>query len=590
MLKVAGNTETADITNLLLERKGKAGSNGEIVFCCPFHADSNPSCSYNPDKKVFICYSCGESGFVTKLIKRLTDSDTLVNPVFSPEATSKAWPTTSAKYAATCHKAIFTKWGKRGLDYLQLRGLTFADIINNNIGFDPSVDAITLPHYYKGKLFGIKMRMLSGDARYKATKPSAFRLYRYDHIHLSDTIIITEGEIDAVSAAGLSNLPCVAVSGKDNFKPDFVDDLVKVSKIYLMLDSDGSSDDSIEAIATMLGRHRCHLVDLSPYDVKDCNDLLVTYGKDVAKLKLDEAIANAKSLYKETALPIASMIDLAITSYQQHSAPALSTGYPLLDAMFGGFRPAELTVLTAYPGNGKTTLACSMALNIAKSGHRVGLALFESHSLSETIPLIAGLHHRYNPFEPRLSGEEYVQFLDGPPWQDLFIIDKFGATPTAELDEIFEDAKRKGVELLILDHLHFMTEGSFDVKNVVTNLQKITALCRQKTGIATLLIIQPTKPSQFNNKECPFTGKYMPYLDMFSIKGGTQVYENANTILLVQKDGKGVWMEAAKIRSPGVKAKPGDVKARLDFDKEQLTYEIYAYQEPKKSGGFNDEW
>lgn len=44
---------------------------GEVLIQCPFHSDSDPSCSVNTDSGVFYCFACKEAGNFTKLIARL---------------------------------------------------------------------------------------------------------------------------------------------------------------------------------------------------------------------------------------------------------------------------------------------------------------------------------------------------------------------------------------------------------------------------------------------------------------------------------------------------------------------------------------
>ena len=43
--------------HIKLEKKGN-----DYKGICPFHNDSNPSLSVSPNKKVFKCFSCGETG------------------------------------------------------------------------------------------------------------------------------------------------------------------------------------------------------------------------------------------------------------------------------------------------------------------------------------------------------------------------------------------------------------------------------------------------------------------------------------------------------------------------------------------------
>ncbi|WNE41253.1 MAG: DNA primase [Mycoplasmataceae bacterium] len=40
--------------NLTLRQKGRS-----VFFLCPFHSETNPSCSFEPNRKIFTCFTCG---------------------------------------------------------------------------------------------------------------------------------------------------------------------------------------------------------------------------------------------------------------------------------------------------------------------------------------------------------------------------------------------------------------------------------------------------------------------------------------------------------------------------------------------------
>ena len=40
--------------NFNLKQKGRS-----VFFLCPFHNDKNPSCSFEPNRKIFTCFTCG---------------------------------------------------------------------------------------------------------------------------------------------------------------------------------------------------------------------------------------------------------------------------------------------------------------------------------------------------------------------------------------------------------------------------------------------------------------------------------------------------------------------------------------------------
>jgi len=40
--------------NFTLKQMGRS-----VFFLCPFHSDKNPSCSFEPNRKIFTCFTCG---------------------------------------------------------------------------------------------------------------------------------------------------------------------------------------------------------------------------------------------------------------------------------------------------------------------------------------------------------------------------------------------------------------------------------------------------------------------------------------------------------------------------------------------------
>ena len=52
----------------------KKQSNGEFSALCPFHKEKTPSLSLNPEKNLFNCFGCGESGDIYDLHMKMTNS------------------------------------------------------------------------------------------------------------------------------------------------------------------------------------------------------------------------------------------------------------------------------------------------------------------------------------------------------------------------------------------------------------------------------------------------------------------------------------------------------------------------------------
>lgn len=581
------NTE---LINRLLERSGvEQGS--EIVFCCPFHADSNPSCSYNTAKDLFTCFSCGEAGRGVKLLTRLNEevgTSYPNNKLPTHSNPSKAWPVTNKNYVDLCSRFIFSKAGKPGLDYLQRRGFSFDTVTQAKLGYDSAFGMVTIPYFVDDRLAFIKTRFIGkateDGEKYGAATKGTLVPYGIWLNKGSKDVVITEGELDALSFRQIvPGMDVLAIPGKDVFKETWLKYFESYDTVYLCLDSEVKTEDSVRELAKLLGEYRCREVKLPHKDVNDC--LLAR----MTEIEMRQCLRDSKALGSALIRTLGSFHDEAVEAYIKGKQAGLSTGHDLIDATFGGFREGELTVLSAYPGTGKTTLALEIAKNIA-SHSRVMLGMFENNSSAETIPNLAGLC-RGKPFFG-IANEDFPKFIANiPEFENIDIVDRFSTVSDQELSQIFRMATQRGAKLLVLDHLHFFTEGRFDVNNIVKKMDLITKLARHEyPTLATLLIVQPTKPGMNTSRQCPFTQKWMPFLDLHSIKGGTTVIENANNVLLLQRDGKGVYLESAKVRSNATLAKAGEVKARVDFDKANFKFNIEEYKEPKPSTGASSGW
>ncbi len=55
------NPHEDEVASFLL-KNGATQSDNEISFLCPVHDNHNPSASYNVQKQVWTCFSCGAGG------------------------------------------------------------------------------------------------------------------------------------------------------------------------------------------------------------------------------------------------------------------------------------------------------------------------------------------------------------------------------------------------------------------------------------------------------------------------------------------------------------------------------------------------
>jgi len=155
------------------------------------------------------------------------------------------------------------------------------------------MNTIQFPYYKAGKLVNIKYR--DGNKNFKLVTGAEKIFYNLDMAHISDEIIIVEGEIDVLSYIEADVFNVVSVPNGSPFKGsvnlDYLDKSIEYfenkTKIYLALDKDEAGQNVQKEMIRRFGSHRCYTVDLS--DCKDANEFLQKYGKDKLKQTITEA-------------------------------------------------------------------------------------------------------------------------------------------------------------------------------------------------------------------------------------------------------------------------------------------------------------
>lgn len=189
----------------------------------------------------------------------------------------------------------------------------------------------------------------------------------------------------------------------------------------------------------------------------------------------------------------------------------LSTGFPGIDKLTLGLPGGELIIVAGPTSKGKTLLSMSMANNIAKAG---GKTLFVSLEMSPE-----ELTSRYMYINGGWDTDDFnvvaantiFQKNDELTWQDV--------------DGLIENAKNKlGVDLVIIDHLHYFTR---ELQNVAEDLGRITKEFKKNAirhNIPIILISHIRKLM----KDEELSGE--------SLRGSSFIAQDADIVLLVNRD------------------------------------------------------
>ena len=196
--------------------------------------------SVNIDDGVWNCHHCGWNGSL-KLFKDLKTP--LPKPVVKPEPPKTELP-------------------DNVYQWFEDRGITRSIVNDAKIGYENRW--IQFPFFKDGEVVNIKSR--TADKRFRQSKNAEKCFYRFDFMKGMETIIITEGEMDALSLvqSGYANVVSVPDGATaPNSKPtdrkfsyllSAEEHLMNAQKVILCTDSDGAGKHLRDELSRRIGR------------------------------------------------------------------------------------------------------------------------------------------------------------------------------------------------------------------------------------------------------------------------------------------------------------------------------------------------
>ncbi len=178
-------------------------------------------------------------------------------------------------------------------------------------------------------------------------------------------LVITEGQIDALSLAecGIENAVSVP-NGCSSFTwvSACYDWVMQFSSVIVMGDSENGKITLVDKIAKSFKLPVFYIPPENYYGLKDANDILREYGKDVLLDSFSHAV--------EYIIPhVKRLAD--VESIDFSTLPRIQTGIGRLDSVIGGFYYGQVILLTGRRGEGKSTLMGQLILEAINQGNRV---------------------------------------------------------------------------------------------------------------------------------------------------------------------------------------------------------------------------
>jgi twinkle protein len=431
------------------------------------------------------------------------------------------------------------------IEYFKSRGISSGTLEQESIGFENSGGKgwIKFPYYHNSVCVNVKYRTSTKDFRQE--KGGKKVLYRLDKIRTStkSTLIITEGEIDALSfvEAGYeaTSIPDGAPTPNAktfNTKFDFLNNTEtifdKYKKIIIAGDNDEPGQGVIQELGRRIGFERCFVVKY-PDGCKDGNDVLKNHGKS----KLKELVTAARPFPVEGVITPSDCLDNLLYEYNNGVTGGKDTGWRNLDELYT-VREGEMTIVTGIPGSGKSNFIDALCVNLMlKHGWRVAYFSPENWPVERhektLLEKIIDKSFDVSKFGERMTPDDVK---DGISFMDEFVRFIIPKDEIITVDCILKYSRiiclQYGIKALVIDPWneleHDQKPGEREDQYISRQLTKIRRFARFN-GLHIWVIAHPTKLVKNTD------GNYDPPT-MYDISGGAQWRNKADNGICVYRD------------------------------------------------------
>ena len=316
------------------------------------------------------------------------------------------------------------------------------------------------------------------------------------------TLVITEGEIDAMSVSLVNNnkypvvsIPSGTASAKKYIKRE-MEWISKFEKIILMFDNDIAGNKASLECASLLPVKK---VFISKLQGKDANELLQA-GK---KTKIVDAIFEAKAFTPQGIIEGADTKELLLNDVYAETIPYQWNG---LNEKLSGIRLGELNLLCAGSGTGKSQVCREIAYNLVKNKHRVGyIALEESVKRSVRGIVSVGLNKLIHIPEVKKSIPEEEILKEWNKIKDyICFYDHWGSASSDDLlNKIRYMVKGLDCKVIFLDHISIVISGLAEgderrlIDNTMTQLRQLV----EELNIAMFVVSHLKRPEGKGHEE-----------------------------------------------------------------------------------------
>lgn len=389
---------------------------------------SSDAMAYYDDGTGF-CFSC-QSAFSKKQIEGV-DVGTVVEHSFKAPSflvgEPRDWPNRSLTKDAC---AFFGVW----------------------LGKDATGESVVIQNYCKpnGEIEGQKIR--TPDKQFFIIGKTTDLFGKHLWTKPTDVMVITEGELDAVSVyqatkgrVAVTSLPNGASSAKKVIKENLEWLESNFKRVVIMFDNDEPGKKAASEVVEMFNPGKCFLANLGSY--KDANEVLQKGDEE----HLREVLRTVEMWKPDGVVTFAEAWEAA----SQVVKKGLSTPFPLLTEWVKGIRLNEMIVVGAGSGLGKTTFLKEFILHFRQEHNEKVGVIFLEEPIGKTAHSLASKVLKRNLKDTLLDSPKFDEITDQALIDEMEQMAVLDPEEAAKAREILE-GNPEDPSIVLYNHFGFM--------------------------------------------------------------------------------------------------------------------------------------
>lgn len=529
---------------------------GNVKIFCPKCQHSRPhpdkSLSVDVDKGVWKCHYCNWTGALRKH-NQLVDYQ------------KKTYRLPSPRPQARLSEKALSWFGSRGISERTLEEMKVSEGRKKMPQTGTEMNTVQFCYYLEGELINVKYR--TGDKKFMMESGAELIPYNIDSVRDSESCIVTEGEMDALSFVEIGRKDVISVpagaSNNSSYLDRFIDEYFENKKrIYIASDTDAKGLVLRDELMRRFGAHRCFIVTYGD-DCKDANEHLMKYGKQ----SLAKCLENAKEVVPDGVYCLADYEKKIDAIFAHGLKRGMIIGHPLFDAICS-FETKRLCVVTGIPSSGKSEFIDEMCIRL-NLFHGLKCAFFSPENLPLELHAIKLLEKlsgkKVSPDDGRGTAIKIGDYIEA---KQYYADNFFHILPTEKytLDAVLEAAeylvRRRGIRILVIDPYNRL-ENEQDSRETETQyisrvLDRLTIFAQQNDALVFLMAHPKKVPKDNGNGGVP---------TFYDIAGSAHFFNKTDYGIIVHRDMTAgntlVRVEKVKFRHLGQK---GDVRFGFNTD------------------------